>query len=364
MDFQKLLNELKPDAKGIANPANIIGANEVKKAFINAYNQRTGTNFGESAYINEALAFYTQIEGNNLLKQCKAIDLVQCFISCTCQGGSFVEVNNLNYLFTTAVKDADKRIVGYKPDLRFAPLGELALRQNMGQILYVDTPQLIYNCDSYKVTQGSVPKIEHQPKTPRPANATVIAGYVCITRFDLSKHFVLFDREDIEGWRKKSKSPDSPAWGKGKIEDATSMVKSKIMKHALNFTPKAFLSNNAVNLTTNYEPQNEDGLTKTQMSEEATLLKKAYEEYGLVSNAFTPEEIAEFVPFEKLEGDVYDSLEQRKAKVESYYKKLVSLSDEEKRAMCPVFNDISLERQIAFIKRLEELNKEKLNKPF
>jgi recombinational DNA repair protein RecT len=365
MDFQKLFKELNPDNRGIAHPANIIASGELKKAFINAYNQRTGTQFGESAYINEALSFYNQITNNNLLIQCKAIDLVQTFIACTTQGGSFIEANNLNYLFTTAIRDADKKVIGQKPDLRFAPLGELALRQNLGQILYVDTPQIIYNCDSFKITQGNSPKIEHTPKTPRPANAVIIASYVCITRFDLSKQFVLFDREDIEGWRKKSKSPDSPAWGRGKIEEAVSMVKSKVMKHALNFTPKAFLSKNAVNLATqNYEPQNEDGLTESQISEEAQTLKTAYEEYGMVVNAYTPEEVANFTPFESLDGDVYNAVNDRMVAVMKYYNKLVSISDEGVKAKCPDFNSMELDRQIAFIKRLEELNKEKEPKPF
>lgn len=357
MDFKKLLTEISPDKNGVSTPLSIISSGEMKKAFIASYNARTGTNEGGSAYTNEALSFYLQVTGSLTLIQCKGVDLVHCFISCTTQGGSFDESNNLNYLFTTAIRDADKKVVGHKPDLRTAPLGGLSIAQNNGQVLYTDTPQLVWDCDAYRVGQGSSFKIEHKLQTPRPVNSKIIAGYVCITRFDGSKYFVIFDRSDFESWKAKSRSPNSPAWGNGVLENATSMIKSKILKHSLNFTPK------------NTRPRpthsvNYDGLTEQNISEEALMLKKAFDAYGSILGAYTEQEITKFTTFEGFKGDMYAEIENRKEKIILYYNSLVLLTDEDKRAKCPKFEDMEFSKMLKMINRLEQINKNIISKPF
>lgn len=361
MDFQKFKQEMaKAQNNALVIPEVIIASPELKSAFIRAYNELTGTLFGESAYINEALQFASLINSDNLLQRCNAYDLGICFLNCIMNGGSFDSSKNLNYLFTTAVRDANKQVIGYKPDLRNAPNGEIATRMQLGQILHTDLPVVVYNCDYYRVQEkGELNIVQHQARTPRPADAKVIAGFIAVTRYDNSRFYACFDLQDFEYWRNKSKAPNSPAWGGGVMEKAVPMILSKIRKHAVKHIPLTNVS--AVNRKAkivDYEPNE---LTESQLSEEAQTLKDYYEYLCQISGAFTPEEIVRFKSFEDLGGD-YSEVENIEAKVKAYYEKLVSMLSEEKQGKCPQFSE--LKNIHGTIQKLEEVNHEKLKKPF
>lgn len=126
--------------------------------------------------------------------------------------------------------------------------GEVILRQRARQIRSVDTPKVVYDCDTFRSGEkDGKPFVNYEKVLPRPATAKIIACYVRIVKNDgSSDYFVL----DIDGIRRLKGYSSKLNRGKcnalyGKNDDCsdidTGFLMSKTVKHAFKGYPKLSL---------------------------------------------------------------------------------------------------------------------------
>ena len=123
--------------------------------------------------------------------------------------------------------------------------GEIVLRQRAGQIKSVDTPKIVYDCDSFREGERNGQHyIEYERCLPRPAGAKKIACYLRIIKADGSIDYFVMDLDEIA--RLKNYSSQSN-FGKpnalyGRNPDCSDIdsgfLMAKTIKHAFKGYPK------------------------------------------------------------------------------------------------------------------------------
>ena len=123
--------------------------------------------------------------------------------------------------------------------------GEIILRQRAKQIRSVDSPKVVYDCDTFRYGESDGhPTLTWEKCLPRPQGSKIIACYVRIIKNDGSADYFVLDTDEIQ--RLKVYSGKSN-FGKtnalyGKESDCsdidTGFLKSKTVKHAFKGYPK------------------------------------------------------------------------------------------------------------------------------
>lgn len=126
--------------------------------------------------------------------------------------------------------------------------GEVILRQRARQIRSVDTPKVVYDCDTFRSGEkDGRPFVNYEKVLPRPATAKIIACYVRIVKNDGSSDYFILD---IDGIRRLKGYSSKLNRGKcnalyGKNDDCsdidTGFLMSKTVKHAFKGYPKLSL---------------------------------------------------------------------------------------------------------------------------
>jgi hypothetical protein len=180
------------------------------------------------------------------LRECEQLSLYGCFIDCAVQGLSFDPKKKLAYVIPGSVNvgtKSDKQYVK-RATLEISPYGELAIRQQKGQIKYADNPVIVYEGDIFEPFEDSTGKgVVYKPSsTP---SAKIIAAFIKIVRMDGSVDYKWMYERDwmrLAGYSAKKNNGYANALYSscnGGIDPG--FLGAKLIKHAFASYPKVNL---------------------------------------------------------------------------------------------------------------------------
>lgn len=228
--------------------------------FVEVYSQKFGPDKAEAFFEEQKNLFINELtygSYKDFLKQADAMSIYFAFL--------FLAINGLSLekgTTTTCYLECRRVKIGEDPNRRNAKgypeaiyqtsavititgYGEIVLRQRAGQIRSVDSPKVVYDCDTFRYGESDGrPTLTWEKCLPRPQGSKIIACYVRIIKNDGSADYFVLDTDEI--LRLKAYSGKSN-WGKanalyGIKEDGsdidTGFLKSKTVKHAFKGYPK------------------------------------------------------------------------------------------------------------------------------
>lgn len=245
------------------SPMQIADNPQIQGKFVKLYNSIHGRNNGELILEKEKYHFVRQINDNPGLKECTRLSLYGCFMDVAVSGLSFEGGSQpLIYMIPRKVNVGTKESKQYesRATLMISPYGELALRQQAGQIKHADNPVIVYDGDSFECgsdRQGNF--VKHTAQVPRKSEK-IIASYIRIVRRDGSVDFAWLLEGDIarlSGYSERQNFGKPNALyssNDGQID--TGFLKAKTIKHAFKTYPKINTSGQFTKFETEELPEN------------------------------------------------------------------------------------------------------------
>lgn len=228
--------------------------------FVAVYSQKFGPEKAEAFFEEQKNLFINELvygSYKDFLKQADGMSIYFAFL--------FLAINGLSLekgTTTTCYLECRRIKIGEDPNRKNAKgypeaiyqsnavititgYGEIILRQRAKQIRSVDSPKVVYDCDTFRYGENDGhPTLTWEKCLPRPQGSRIVACYVRIIKNDGSVDYFVLDTDEI--LRLKQYSGKSN-WGKanalyGKEEDCsdidTGFLKSKTVKHAFKGYPK------------------------------------------------------------------------------------------------------------------------------
>ena len=228
--------------------------------FVQVYSQKFGPEKAEAFFEEQKNLFINELvygSYKDFLKQSDSMSIYFAFL--------FLAINGLSLekgTTTTCYLECRRVKIGEDPNRRnsrgypeaiyqsnavitITGYGEIILRQRAKQIRSVDSPKVVYDCDTFRYGENDgCPTLTWEKCLPRPQGSKIIACYVRIIKNDGSIDYFVLDTDEI--LRLKQYSGKSN-WGKanalyGTAEDGsdidTGFLKSKTVKHAFKGYPK------------------------------------------------------------------------------------------------------------------------------
>lgn len=229
-------------------PAEIANDDKVAVMFVKNYNAIHKSNAGEQVYELEKYHFSRLVSQNKSLKSCTHLSLYATFIEMAVQGLSFDPNKKLCYLVPQNVNigTQENPIWETRATLEISPYGELAMRQDYGQIKHADNPEVAYQDEKFVVSQGPNGKlVTHEFSYPRAGK--VVAVYMRIIKLDGSSDYSIIDLAEM---KRLAMYSDKKNKGNGNLDKANPLYKSnggdpdlgfwkaKCIKHAFKSYPK------------------------------------------------------------------------------------------------------------------------------
>lgn len=240
-------------------PSEIANDDRVRAMFVKNYNAIHKSNAGGQVYELEKYYFSRAVSSSKDLRECTKLSLYATFIEMAVQGLSFDPGKKLCYLVpqnvNTGTKDA--AVWEKRATLEISPYGELAIRQDMGQIQSADNPQVVYEKESFKVFETATGKqIQHEYSYPR--EGKIVACYIRIIKSDGANDYFILDAagmQRLKGYSaKKNKGYANALYG-GDGEPDMGFWIAKTIKHAFKAYPKVKIKGSYTKLQ---EPQDDD----------------------------------------------------------------------------------------------------------
>lgn len=247
--FEKIKNSSHEEIPNIAHDK-----------FIEIYSQKFGGEEAETFFEEQKNLFINELMYGSykaLLEKADSMSLYFAFMFLAINGLSLEKGSTTTcYLECRRVKIGEdpnrKNARGYNEAIyqnsaviTITGYGEIILRQRAGQIKSVDSPKIVYDCDTFRYGEsGGRPTLVWEKCLPRPNGSKVIACYVRIIKNDGSVDYFVLDTDEILRLKQYSEKFN---FGKtnalyGKLEDGsdidTGFLKSKTVKHAFKGYPK------------------------------------------------------------------------------------------------------------------------------
>lgn len=229
--------------------------------FVEVYSQKFGPEKAEAFFEEQKNLFINELvygSYKDYLKQSDSMSIYFAFLFLAINGLSLEKGTTTTcYLECRRVKIGEdpNKINSYthKPEgiyqsnavITITGYGEIILRQRAKQIRSVDSPKVVYDCDTFRYGENDGhPTLTWEKCLPRPQGSKIIACYVRIIKNDGSADYFVLDTDEIQ--RLKVYSGKSN-FGKinalyGKEADCsdidTGFLKSKTVKHAFKGYPK------------------------------------------------------------------------------------------------------------------------------
>ena len=239
MEEKKLSKQELDELKAIQVPEDP----RVKYKFVNLYNTIHQSHDGEYFYEKEKYNFIRIISSSDDLMKCTPFSIYGVFLDVAVSGITLDQTGQpLAYiLFYNQKIDNrwEKRAI-----LEFSPYGELAIRIQKGQILYADSPVVVYEGDTFDpfINDKGQKIVAYKAKVPR-TSKKIIGAFIRLTRPDQSFDFYWMLKDDISrlaGYsQKKNKQAGANALytsNEGQID--VGFLKAKTIKHAFQTFPK------------------------------------------------------------------------------------------------------------------------------
>ena len=224
--------------------AEVVDDDRVRNRFVELYNSRSIKKNGEAEYIQATESFMRAIQEDNNLKQCTTLSLYNAFLDMAIFGVNVAKQSKpLAYLLWNSVNvgTKDKPIYEKRANLEISPYGELAIRQQRGQIKYADNPVIVYEGDDYSGVyyKGGQKCVDYKPNHK---STKIVAGFLKIVRLDGTIDFAEIDLQGIErlkGYSARKNRGDANALytsNKGQIDSG--FLTAKLVKHAFKTYPR------------------------------------------------------------------------------------------------------------------------------
>ena len=256
--------------------------------FIEVYSQKFGKETAEAFFEEQRGFFLNELTSGpykTMLQEVKGSSIYFAFL--------FLAINNLSLekgLSTTCYLECKRFKIGEKTDektgrknniyesmavISVTGYGEIVLRQRAKQIISVDNPKVVYDCDTFRFGEREGRSyVEYEKSIPRPEGAKVIACYIRIIKMDNSVDYFVLDTDEIlrlkqySGKANQYWDNEKRMWIQrpnalyGKQTDGsdidTGFLKSKTVKHAFKGYPKLSIgSGGALEADKDTEPQDE-----------------------------------------------------------------------------------------------------------
>jgi recombinational DNA repair protein RecT len=226
-------------------PLQVLEDERVKKRFINLFMNlhKADEDQAENFYEKEHYNMLRIIQGSEELQKCTAFSVYGCFLDVASMALSLDNVSQpLLYVLPGSVKVGDK--YEKRATLEVSPYGELALRMQSGQLLYADSPVIVYEGDKFKpiVNERGQKICLYEASIPR-MSKNIIGSFIRLTRADGSVDFSWMLPDDIERLKgysaKKNRNNSGNALyssNEGQID--TGFLAAKTIKHAFKTFPK------------------------------------------------------------------------------------------------------------------------------
>ena len=232
-----------------------------KDKFIHIYSQKFGAEQAEAFYEEQKNFFLNELAVGSYAPKLKMADnmsLYFAFMSIAINGLSLEKGTTTTcYLEAKSIKigeDPNKKDSNGKPlpiyqtvaTISITGYGEIVLRQRAGQILSVDTPKIVYDCDDFSFgEENGKPTLTWKKCIPRPKGSRLIACYVRIVKNDGTFDYKVLDTDEILRLKNYSLKQNfgrfaNPLYGRepdGSDID-TGFLMSKTVKHAFKGYPK------------------------------------------------------------------------------------------------------------------------------
>lgn len=194
-------------------------------------------------YEKERYNFSRIIQDSEHLKQCTAFSIYGCFLDLASMALSLENISQpLVYLMWGNAKvgnNFEKRAT-----LEISPYGELVLRMQAGQLLYADSPVIVYEGDKFKpiVNERGQKICLYEASIPRQSKK-IIGSFIRLTRPDNSFDFFYLLPDDIERLKRYSEKKNRQSGANalyssndGDIDPG--FLAAKTIKHAFKTFPK------------------------------------------------------------------------------------------------------------------------------
>lgn len=229
--------------------AQVVDDDRVRNRFVELYNSRSIRKNGEAEYIQATESFMRAIQEDANLQQCTTLSLYNAFLDMAIYGVNVAkQAQPLAYLLWNNVKTGkkskdNKDIYEKRATLAISPYGELAIRQQRGQIKYADNPVIVYEGDEYSgiYYKNGTKMIDYAPSKKKD-KGKIVAAFLKIVRTDGTIDFAEIDLQGIErlkGYSARKNRGDANALytsNKGQIDSG--FLTAKLVKHAFKTYPR------------------------------------------------------------------------------------------------------------------------------
>lgn len=263
------------------SPSDVLENEKVKARFVENYNQIHGSEAGEMFYEAEKYNFQKALSNSKDLRECSGFSVYGVFLDIAAMGLSITPQSKpLLYLLTrnVKVKEAASERWEKRAYNDVSPYGELALRVQAGQILYVDRPIVVYEGDIFQpgMNEFGNKYVKYEAAVPRKSK-NIIGSFISLTRPDNSKDFFWMMQDEIDRLKKASNKQNKGSdtenkanalytSNEGRID--IGFLEAKTLKHALMVLPKIRIGQFTTLQTFDDEPKAaEYGLTQADTLE-------------------------------------------------------------------------------------------------
>lgn len=229
--------------------------------FVQVYSQKFGPEKAEAFFEEQKNLFINELTYGsyaNMLKQADGMSIYFAFL--------FLAINGLSIekgTTTTCYLECRRTKIGEDPNnldpkyhrptpiyqsnavITVTGYGEIVLRQRARQIRSVDSPKVVYDCDTFRYGESDGrPTLTWEKCLPRPQGSKVIACYVRIIKNDGSADYFVLDTDEIlrlKAYSGKSNFGKANALYGTQTDGSdidTGFLKSKTVKHAFKGYPK------------------------------------------------------------------------------------------------------------------------------
>ena len=224
--------------------------------FIEVYSKKFGEDNAEAFFVEQKGFFLNELRlgsYKNMLERATNTSVYFAFMFLAISGLSLEKgITTTCYLECRSQKvgEDERRNPIYENNacITVTGYGEIVMRQRAGQIRSVDTPKVVFDCDTFRYGErDGKPFVTYEKVMPKPSTAKLMACYVRIVKNDGSTdYFVL----DIDGINRLKQYSAKLCRGKvnalyGSQADCSDIdegfLKSKTIKHAFKGYPKLSL---------------------------------------------------------------------------------------------------------------------------
>lgn len=223
----------------------LIGSPYLLEKFSHLFNVVHRTNNGITRFEADKFFFNKLLAENPKLKECTRVSVMGCLMEGAIDGLSVNPTDKETYFIPERVSIGERegqKIYEVRLSRKIQAVGELRLRINAGQIRHAENVVVVYEGDSFEVSENNgVKGVKYSAKIPR-QSSKVIACFVKIVRLDGTIDFFYQTEEDFNRLReyssKRNFGKPNALYSSNNGSIDSGFAATKVLKHAFKHLPK------------------------------------------------------------------------------------------------------------------------------